>query len=299
MMLDNFQNSVRLTDIKSVTLSLEDLRKLFEIVHTQNEEAKEHQLDYIKKYESRAVAAFPKEDVEDVKNKILEKYVVGVEIFTTKGQYFRYYNPEDAFDKNRIPDNINRIVISNTLVFNLQRELIQPYKIIVDLDFSRTTLLDLSSNPSHETYNPSKIEVWGLKESWTDGVHEKLLEYFKERANKRYWLHRKNIYDLFLWALLIPIVFWNLYRIDVWLNEKIARLSSVLITLTYIYIFIVGLLFFNLLFKYLRHSFPPMELKSNLNTKGKIVRGIILAVVSGIGIKILVDIIIGLVSLLF
>lgn len=298
MILDNFQNSVRSTSIKSATLSLEDLKKLYEIVNAQNDEAKGLQLEHIAKHEAKANAVYPKEEVEEVKNKILEKYVVGIEIFTSKGQYLRFYNPEDAFDKNKIPDNIDRIIISNTLLFNLQRDLIQPYKIIIDLDFSRTTLLDVSSNPTHETYNPSKIEVWGLKESWTEGVHQKLLEFYSERTNKRYWLHRKNIYDLFLWTLLVPVLFWNLYKIDIWLNEKISGLSSVLITFIYIYIFIVGLLFFNLLFKYLRRTFPPMELKSNLNTKSKIIRVIILTVVSGIGLKILTDVIFSLISFL-
>ena len=298
-MFDNFQNIVRSTNIKSLTLSIEDLGKLFELIKKLNEEAKEHQVESIIKMGMASVPVYPYEVVEDAKKVMLEKYVVGVEIYTTKGQYFRYYNPEEAFDKNKLPDNINRIVISNTLVFNLQRELIQPYRIIVDLNFSRTTLLDFLSNPSYETFNPSKIEVWGLNESWTYGAHEKLSEYIKIRSNKRYWIHSRNIYDLFIWALIVPIVFRILYKIDLWLNVKIIHISSVLFTFIYIYLFIVGLLIFNLSFKYLRRSFPPMELKSNLNTKGKIASSLILLFVSSVGIKMLYDIIRYLVSYLF
>lgn len=297
-MIDSFQNSLRLSNIKCATLGLDDLRKLFEIIKTHNEESKKFQSDFIDENRKKADRTFTDEEVLQFKNDLINKYVVGVEIYTKKGHYSRTFNPDEAFDKNKIADDVNKIIISNTPLFNIQKELIQPYKIIVELDFSKTTLLDLASNPSYETYNSSKVEIWGLAESWVDGVHDKILDFFKERKNNRQWLHRKNIYDLFLWVLIVPIIFWNMIKIDYWLKSKVINLSSVITVFIYIYIFIITLLIFNLLFKYLRHSFPPMELKSNLNTKGKMIRFIILAVASGIGIKYLIDITIGIISLL-
>lgn len=297
-MIDSFQNSLRLSNIKCATLSLDDLHKLFEIIKKHNEESKKHQIDYVDETRRKADRVFPDEEVVKIKNDLVDKYVVGVEIYTKKGQYSRTFNPDEAFDKNKIPDDVVKIIIANTFLFNNQQGLIQPYKIIVELDFNKTTLLDFASNPSYETYNSSKIEIWGLLESWVDGVHDKILNFFKERKNNRQWLHRKNIYDLFLWVLIVPIIFWNMVKIDYWLKSKVINLSSVITVFIYIYIFIVTLLIFNLLFKYLRHSFPPMELKSNLNTKGKMIRFIILAVASGIGIKYLIDITISIISLL-
>lgn len=175
----------------------------------------------------------------------------------------------------------------------------QPYKIIVDLDFGRTTLIDLVTNPSHETYNPSKVEIWGLSEIWVEGVYNKLLKFLKERENKRYWLHRKNIYDLFVWFIVVPILFWNLYKLDSWLQQKLEDLSSVLMVFVFIYTFLLGLILFNLFFKYLRRSFPPMELTSNIHSKGKFIRTIIIMVASALGINYLVQIVNGIISLLF
>ena len=298
MLLESFKNSVRTSQINCSTLNLDDLRKLFEIVKNQNEESKKYQLDYIDDVHLKLPDSHSQEEINEVKKVVNDKYIVGIEIFSTKGHYFRTFNPDEAFDKNKIPDDVTKIIISNTIVFNLDKQLVQPYKIIVDLDFYRTTLLDLISNPSHETYNPSKVEIWGLSETWVDGVHNKLLKFLKERENKRYWLHRKNIYDIFIWLIVIPIIFWNLYKIDYWLQQKFSQLSSVLTVFSYIYTFIFGLILFNLFFKYMRRSFPPMELKSNLHSKGKIIRTTIITVASAIGIKYLIEITDGLISLL-
>jgi hypothetical protein len=223
MLLESFKNAVRISQINCATLSLDDLRKLFEIVKNQNEESKKYQLDYIDEFHSKLPTAHSQEAINEVKKAVLDKYIVGVEIFSGKGHYFRTFNPDEAFDKNKIPDDVTRIIISNTIVFNLDKQIIQPYKIIIDLDFSRTTLLSLGSNPSHETYNPSKIEIWGFAETWVDGVYNKLLEFLKERRNRRFWLHRKNIYDVFLWFIVVPIIFWNIYKIDFWLQKKFAQ----------------------------------------------------------------------------
>lgn len=297
-MVDSFQNSLRLSNIKCATLDLDDLSKLFEIIKNHNEESKKHQLEFIDENRQKADRTFTDEEVGQFKNNLINKYVVGAEIYTKKGQYSRSFNPDDAFDKKKIPDDVIKLIISNTFLFNIQKEFIQPYKIIVELDFGRTTLLDLASNPSYETYNSSKVEIWGLVESWVDGVHDKIIAYFKERENNRQWLHRKNIYDIFLWLLIIPIIFWNMIKIDYWLKSKILETSSVISVFIYIYIFIITLLVFNLIFKYLRHSFPPLELKSNLNAKGKYIRFIMLTVASGIGVKYLIDIVIGIISFL-
>jgi hypothetical protein len=49
----------------------------------------------------------------------------------------------------------------------------------------------------------------------------------------------------------------------------------------------------------MRRSFPPMELTSNLYSKGKVIRSVFIAVASAIGLKFLVEIIDGLIRLLF
>jgi hypothetical protein len=299
MLQESFKNTARISQINCCTLSLDDFRKLFEIVKEQNEESKRYQLEYIDEFHSKLPDAHPQEEIDKVKKAVIDKYQVGVEIFSTKGQYYRTFNPDEAFDKTKISDDVTRIILSNTILFNLDKQLIQPYKIVVDLDFGRATLIDLVANPSHETYNPSKVEIWGLSEIWAEGVNNKILKFIKERENKRYWLHRKNIYDVFVWFIVVPILFWNLYKLDSWLQQKFKYLSSVLTVFGYIYTFLFGLILFNLFFKYLRRSFPPMELTSNIHSKGKFIRTIIIMAASALGINYLVQIVNGIFRLLF
>jgi len=297
-MLDSVKTNLRQSKIKSATLDIDDLIKSFEIVKSINEEALKLHLDYIDEFNSKSEIIPAEKEIKILKEKISEKYVVGVEIQTQKGRYIQTFDPDEAFDKKKIPDDVIHITISNTILFGNQNEILQLYQIKIDLDFTKPALIDFTKGPSYETSNQSVIGVWGLLESWVDGVHDYINKYFEARQNKRAWIHKKNMYDLIIWSLIIPIIFWNMYKIDIWITPKIEGMSSVFTTFLFIYLFIIGLLIFNLIFRYLRYAFPPVELKSNIHSKSKVIPKIITLVIIGYGIDIFRQIISWILDLL-
>ena len=223
---------------------------MFSIVQELNEESKSHQTQYTNDLWEKEKDRFSEEEVKKFNESFIEKYVVGVEIWDSKGQYIRSFEPSEIFDKIKFPENVQRIRITNTMLFESQNQLIQPYRILVEYDFGSSKFFDLTSNPDHETFNSSKYEVWGIKESWTDGAYDKIDSFIKKRENNRSWIHRKNIYGFLLWLLIVPIILWNLQKVDLYLSSKISHVSQVYYIVIFLYLFFIGLIIFNFLFKY-------------------------------------------------
>lgn len=297
-MLQSFKLNTKSKKIKTISLTLDDLQKLFEIIKDWNEEAKNLQTQSIYETWEQNKTAFKEEEVKATNERFLEKYVVGVEIITSNGEFSRSFNPDEAFDKKRFPDNVISIRIANTFLFDAQREMIQSYRILAEFDFRKPVIMDLTSNNSFETSNNSYIEVLGLKSGWTEGAFSKLEEFVEQRTNNRKWLHRKNVYGLSIWLVLTPIVLWNIYKIENWLYIKLPNISNVLLVIIYLYIFFIALLIFAIIFRFLRNLFPPIEILENQKNKKRIIRNTVTGVLSLIVIEQIAELLIGLIGLL-
>ena len=121
MILQSFKLNSKSIKIKTISLTLDDLLKLFEIVKDWNEDAKKLQTQSVYEEWEQNKDAFKEEEVKAFNEKLLEKYVVGIEIIDSKGEFFRTYNPNEAFDKKKFPDNVISIRIVNTILFDAQR----------------------------------------------------------------------------------------------------------------------------------------------------------------------------------
>jgi hypothetical protein len=298
MIPESFKFNTRSKKIKTISLTLEDFQKLFEIVREWNEEAKKLQTQSIYENWERNKELYKEEDVVSTNEKFLEKYVVGVEILTEDGEYFRSFNPDEAFDKKKFPDNVILVRIANSFLFDAQNALIQSYRILTEIDFRRPIIMDLTSNNSFETSNNSFVEVLGINIGWTEGAFKKLEYFLNQRSNKRTWLHRKNVYGLFIWLCFAPIVLWNINKIEKWIYIKIPNISNVLLVIIYLYVFFIALLTFAIIFRFLRNLFPPIEIVENPTNK-KITRRIVTSVLSFIVIEQIGELLIGLLKLLF
>jgi len=135
------------------------------------------------------------------------------------------------------------------------------------------------ASPSEATPNTSSIYIVGENETWTSGAYKNVIDSLQERSNKREWLHKTNIYDLFIWFIIIPLSFFSIYKIEHFSFFDNQGVSSVFIVALYLYFFIIVLNLFRMLFNYARWVFPKMELITSFK-KGAILHRIILGAIS-------------------
>jgi hypothetical protein len=130
---------------------------------------------------------------------------------------------------------------------------------MIEFDFDNTDIFDLTKNASSKTENMSAIIISGNNNSWVEGTYENLINLLKNSKHSRSWIHQRNIYDLFLWLVVMPLNFWNLITIENNFKIILNSFSSILRVGIYIYAFIIFTLLYRFLFNYFRWVFPYME----------------------------------------
>jgi len=293
-----YKSKQRFSKIPSCTIEIKYLKKLFEILNDINKEAAEIELNVLNKRYQQSTGGVSKEDFEKLKKDVLESYKIHIQIFGTKGKFITS-DSSSVFEEEHLPDFITSTKFDNSFfyksVFNRN-----PQSLInVELDFSKPPLIDFVTSPSYQTPNNSIIHVLGENETWVEGSHEKVASSLKERSNRRSWLHRKNVYDLFLWLLVIPLSLWNVQKFNLFAAPYLSKFSTVLTVGIYLYIFIIILNIFRFAFNYLRWLFPYLELKTSLKSRVICHRIIFLGVISAITYTLAKDIFICVIKYLF
>ena len=293
-----YKSNQRFSKIPSCTFDIKYFKKLFEIISDINREAAEIEVNVLNKRYEQSTYGVSKEDFEKLKKDVLESYKIHIQIFGTKGEFITSYS-SSIFEEEHVPDFITSIKFDNSFfyksVFNRN-----PQSLInVELDFSKPPLIDFVTSPSYPTLNNSIIHVLGEKETWVEGSHEKVISSLEERNNRRSWLHRKNVYDLFLWLLVLPVSLWNIRRFDLFASPYLSKFSTVLSVGVYLYIFIIIVNVFRFAFNYLRWLFPYLELKTSLKSRAVRHRVIFFGVISVIAYTLTKDIFVCVIKYLF
>jgi hypothetical protein len=279
-----YKSNYRQQKMPSCTCDLDYFKALFETLKVSTEEGANIEIAKLKKKDEDSDEAFEKLKV-DAKS----LYKVAVHIFGSKGEYI-YAESSSIFDDPGLPEAITKITFDNSSKFKAilqKREPINKFRIV--FDFSKPVIFDFNSSPSLATPNNSFISVLGENDTWVSGVYNKIMESLKDRANRRGWLHRNNIYDFFLWFLVIPLNFRLLYNINKILPSGFSGMSDFFKAACYLYFFIVILYLFRMLFNYVRWIFPNIEVIRNVK-KGAIGHRAFLGVIlSSIALGFLYD----------
>lgn len=250
-----YKSSYRFQVIPSCTLEISDFKKLYEILKTATEEGANIEISQLKKIEGDTEDNFKK-----AKEEARKLYKVSIQIFGAKGEYIFTESPS-IFDDASLPDTVTKIIFDNTLKFKAMLQQKQPInKFRIEFDFTKQKVFDLISLPSVATPNKSFIDISGENETWVAGIYNKVKEFLQERTNKRGWLHINNIYDIFLWFLVVPLGFRFLYIINRSLPPRFSELSAFFKVACYLYFFILVLNIFRIIFNYARWIFPSIEL---------------------------------------
>jgi len=110
----------------------------------------------------------------------------------------------------------------------------------------------------------SSLDIFGQNETWVSGTYRKVVELLGNRKNKHGWLHRNNVWDLFLWLAIMPIIFRILFVLQKSITPHLPNISGVLKGAIYVYAFFLLLNAFRFIFSYARWVFPYLELETPL-----------------------------------
>ncbi|MGA3286207.1 MAG: hypothetical protein ABSD46_02140 [Bacteroidota bacterium] len=254
-----FRSNIRHTGLPSCNIDIRTLKKLFGKLNECCREAATIELSKLRQ------GTMTTEQYEKFKNDVAESYKINVEILGKKGEYFSSTS-ESLLDENVLPSQLVRLTFNSEFLFKTAFNAVPMNSVKIIIDFNKATVLDFSSNPSHPTSNDSVIDVLGQTESWVDGVYKAVNDILKECSTHRTWLHRRGIYDLFLWLFIIPLSFWNLHKLVLGFPTFFNAISGVIQVFVSIYFLLLIILLYRAFFSYARWVFPYIELSSTSKT---------------------------------
>ncbi len=270
--------------LPSCTLDIVYFRKLYEILSASTEEGANIEIAKVKKFPGQTDEAF---EVFKKQAKLL--YLMTIQIFDAKGGYVFTESPS-IFDEAKLPDSITRIIFDNSQKFKATLQKDPVHRVRICFDFTKSSIFDFITMPSYATPNKSNIDIIGETETWVHGTYKKVMESLKERGNKRGWLHANNIYDIFLWFVIIPLNLRLLYKINLKLQPNFVGMSTFLKAGIYLYFFMILLYVYRIIFNYARWIFPNIELTTSLQKGATVHRLILWALVLSIAATFLCEI---------
>lgn len=258
--------------LPSCTLDIAYFKKLYEILNKITQEAAEIEISKLKKNPGQS-----DEDFSKLQDYARSLYKLSIQIFGRKGEYV-FSDSASIFDEAHLPDHVTKIIFDNSSKYNFSLKKDPLNKIRLEFDFQKVKVFDFVTGPSRATSNTSAFHVIGENETWVSGAYKNVFQSLQERANKRSLLHRTNIFDLFIWFMIMPLGFFTIYKIERLFSLSASGVPTVFMVALYLYFFIIVLNIFRMVFNYARWIFPKMELVTSLK-KGAILHRIILGAI--------------------
>lgn len=283
----------KITRIPSSILDLNFFKKLYAHLLEINSEGAQHEINNYKRPEGQT-----DEDFEKSKKETKDLYKVIITISGSKGEFILSQS-DSIFDDKKLPYQITNIQLNNAALFNFHYNINPQNMFTLNFYFKKPKIFDFSNRPSNATLNDSKVDISGQSETWVNGAYEKILSLIRERSTKRNWIHARNIYDIFLLFIFIPLIFLNLYRIEKSFANFFTELSPVLTVGVYVFLFFIFLWIFLVLFNYLRWLFPYIEFRSTLK-RGSIVHRVFFGgIILSLAYTYIKDLLVKLFSIIF
>lgn len=253
-----FRTNSRSSKIESSSFRIEEFKLLFNLLTDKVNEALEFELK-----NSQFIKQAPAEKRGEIEQNIRNLFKLSVHIVGSKGEYI-VADEVNIFDDENFPNKINMIVFDSSFYYKQVTNQEPMNKVIVEVDFKKQHIFDFSYPSTAHEKNASSITVAGSDDTWVSGVHSKILSFLEERKTNRNWLHKRHFYDLFLYILFYPIVFWFIFRASGVLQGKVPTVFLVAVCF---YVFMLLLFILRILFNYTRWIFPLIEFAPKSGTK--------------------------------
>jgi len=277
-----YKINTRSSKINSCYLRIDAIKALYKLIDEKVNEALKYELE-----DSPILKSLPENQIKEHQDRIKQYFKLGVLVKGTMGEYLTG-DDISLFDDESFPKNIEEIVFDSSYIFRQMTGQEPRNKIIIQFDFKKQKIFDFSNPASQQDPNTSSINVAGYNDTWVNGVYAQIMNFLKEIKLKRNWLHKRIVYDFYLYLVFYPITFWCIYRVSEFMKGKIGTVLSIGI---YLYIFFFILFLLRLLFNYTRWIFPLLEFIPKSGTKMGRHRTILTIILLGTISSLLYDVI--------
>jgi len=251
--------------VPACSLTLADLRRLFDILKSKASEATNEQLSQPR---------LPSQTDADVRD------TMGL-VLRTQGANGEWSvaNSAAPIADDAAPALLTNVFYECGQLYRARYGGIFPQNsFAIALDFKRTPIGDLTNLALTEGLGTSTVSLTGVNSTWLNAVDLELRTFFGERANRRAWLHSKFAYDFVLVFIAFPLILDGIYNLDNRLSSLITLPAAVFVAL-YVYLVLVGLYGFRMFFNYVKWVFPKIEGPPQRN-RGAIVHKMVLTAIS-------------------
>jgi hypothetical protein len=238
--------------IPSCSVDVVDLDRLFRILQQKASEAADEQVASLQQQPGQIAEQF-----EQAKELLRSLLNLVVRVQGSNGEWIAA-NTADSIRAESLPVSVARIEYDSCFLFRGKFNNYPQNNFLVGLDFTRTSILDLSNTATTLGPNQSNVAVSGGNITWVNAVTEEMRTFFQERSTARGWLYSRFTYDLLLMVIGIPVSFNVVYHFDKILRP-ILKLPEALFVALYVYLVLVALLGFRFLFNYAKWVLPKIE----------------------------------------
>lgn len=182
---------------------------------------------------------------------------------------------EEVFSSVNFPSQVLSVHIDSKIPLKVGHNY-HPYNgFVVFLDFNKPKVFDFTVMPAQETPNESNFVVEGDDITWVNGVFHELQAFVKKYPAPLNLIHQGGIYDLFVWAMILPFSFYICQGFEVEISQTFQ--GTFMKNLLYVYVFFLSLMVFRCLFHYIRWAFPRVDYlaSGNLSLVHRAIAGLI------------------------
>ncbi len=256
----------------------DDLRRLFNALERKASEAADQQIANLQRQPGQTDEQFGQ--FKDYVRSLL-RLVVRVQ--AGSGEWTAATTSE-ALNEDSLPVSIRSVQYESSFLFRGQFKSEPQNSFAVTLDFTRTSILDLTNLSAGPSLNQSGVLISGGNVTWVNGLSEELRTFFEARATARGWLYSAYAYDVLLIIIGFPLSFNLVYHIDRFVRP-VLRLPDALFVALYVYFVLVALLGFRLLFNYAKWVLPKIEGPSRRHEGPKLHKTILGAIALALAIR--------------
>jgi len=269
--------------IRSFSTDRTELRKLLEVLQERAYAAADIEEKHLNRIEGQTDEQF-----EQTKKDLREGFRLFITVSGTDGRKLTG-SIEDIFDSPNFPEDVKDLFFNTETTLRARYNYYPRNKMILFIDFGRPSVLNFTILPSQATENESNIEVSGNDVTWVNGVFQELVSYVSRHPSTLPWLHRHTVYDVLVWLLGLPLSFWVCSKLSGLIEVSLSTYSPFLRAAFYVYIFFFSLTLLRIAFHYARWIWPLTEYKGQSNKALKH-KAVFVTICSGIGLKILYDV---------
>jgi hypothetical protein len=244
--------------IYSLSIDRDDLHLLCDKLQERSNAAAELEVQNFKKGDQSD------EEYEKNTKLIREAFILFITISGDKGEELSG-SIDEIFNSSNFPAIVKKFYVNSEAKLRAFYNIYPRNSLELTLDFDKPKIFDLSLMPSKRTPNDSQITVKGYDVTWVNGVYHEISSFFSNKSSKFSFVHKNNIYDIFLWTIGLPFSFWTCFKLSS-ITNKINILDSVFLkNALYVYVFFASLFLLRIIFHYMRWVSPLVEYRSKTN----------------------------------